>query len=472
MPDKDINIHIRGQDTEQTKRQVDEVGKSIEQLGQKTAESTGQAAEKMSLWTSMLSKAGNYLLGIFGAAALIRETTAAIREQNEAMKEHADIALEQQNKLLRLQFLGDYYKEKPQLRKEVMAYAEAGRRPFEDVANAMYDLRNLGAGFTAKQQKEILDKSIELGRTIPQTPLNKIVQAMVFYSQQTEDKDFGRVQNILKQVFAEAGGEPAETAAQLSKFLPMGRAGGLTNEQATGVWAFATSQFPESGRATAGLGEIILALQGKGDSDSKRLLRRLGISPKATFLQQLQQLSEKQLNLKQIETITGARGAPILAALLQNPEMMMKAIGGITAAGESREDLTAKSIEGLYGQDEMARLEDLSRFLDIKIKDIKAMGTKDVRRAVGKKLQDLVYRKQTDSELTIRLLKIMDWFPDIIMGMHRWENLPESEIQRLQKTELPTEPNRPITINNNYDSSYHLHPVVDENEPNRMTFSE
>ena len=44
MPDKDINIHVRAKDTAQTKQQIDSIGKSTQQLGQKTADGQKQAA--------------------------------------------------------------------------------------------------------------------------------------------------------------------------------------------------------------------------------------------------------------------------------------------------------------------------------------------------------------------------------------------------------------------------------------------
>ena len=524
MSDKDINIHVRARDTEQTKKQIGDVAGAAEQLGKKTsegqrvaAESTVQATEKMSIFGSMLNKAANYVLALYGGVKAINAVTAAIKLQSDAIKEHADIALEQQNKLLRLQFLGDYYKEKPELRKQVMAASEAARRPFEDVANAMYDLHNLGTGLTDKQQQDILDKSIELGRTMPETPLNKIVQSMVFFAKQTKEKDVGKIQNIIKQTLTEAGGEPGEAAADLSKFLPLGLSAGMTAPEAAGTWAYITSQFPEAGRATTALSGIMMALQGKGTDDSKRLLRRLGISPGTPFLQQIQQLSQQQaagkLHLKDIEELASTKEAPVLAALLQDPEAMMKTIESINTAGQSQENLTQKSIEGLYGQDEMARLEDMSRFLDISVTNLKAMDTKAVRLEVGKKLHETLLRKAGVPELAIGIEKVMDWFFSGALGktMGRWEDYSKEDIltalkeevvvgpgeipiappENLQQTKLPLDPNlpepneipanlnsktsfgdkkRPIVINNNqnYDSSINYYPTVGEFESRRF----
>lgn len=438
MSDKDINIHVRAEGTKLTKEQLDEISRALEQLGFKVSETSSQGGEKLGFFASQVGKLQNYLLGLFGGVAAIRAVTSAINEQSRAMEEHAKIALEQQNKLLRLQFLGDYYKEKPELRKEVMAYAEAGRRPFEDVTAAMYDLRNLGAGLSAKQQQDILRESLELGRTMPETPLSKIVQSMVFYIKQTKNKDIGQVQNIIKQTLTEAGGELGEAAADLSKFLPLGLSAGLTGPEAAGVWAFATSQFPEAGRATTGLSGIILALQGKGEPESQRLLRRLGISRDASFLQQLRQLSQKNLNLKQIETIASAREAPVLAALLQNPELLTKTIGAVTAAGESKEDLTAKSIEELYGADELAGLEDLSRLLDIQIQNIKAMDINAVRVAIGMKLQEKALREGGVADFMIQFVRATQRMSAGLRGklIGGWEpNLPFETVLSPQQEE-------------------------------------
>jgi hypothetical protein len=471
MPDKDINIHVRAQDTAETKRQIDQSTASVYDLwkavgtgARQGAEGTEKATEKLSFLGSLLSKVGSYALGFFGITKAIQTMTAAIRDQSDAIKEHAQIAMEQQNKLLRLQFLGDYYKEKPQLRKEVMALSEAGRRSFEDVANAMYDLRNLGGGLTATQQEDILSKSLELGRTMPETPLAKIVQSMVFYIKQTRNKDIGSVQNIIKQTLTEAGGEPGEAAADLSKFLPIGLSAGMTGPEAAGTWAYATSQFPEAGRATTALSGIIMALQGKGTDDSKRLLRRFGISPGASFLQQIQQLSQKQLTLKQIETIASVKEAPILAALLQNPEAMMKTIGGITAAGLSKEDLAAKSIEGLYGQDEMAILADISKLSDIKIENIKGLDIKATRLEAEKKLFEAAARKEKIPELLIKYINKMNDLYAAVFGITISGTVADIQ-EKFSKGE--NEPNRPVTVNNNYDSSTNYHPTVGETEANR-----
>ena len=83
MSDKDINIHVRAQDTEQTKKQIGDVGGAAEQLGKKVSEgqraageSTEKATEKFGLMGRTLetlkSQALSFISGFIGLAAVVK----------------------------------------------------------------------------------------------------------------------------------------------------------------------------------------------------------------------------------------------------------------------------------------------------------------------------------------------------------------------------------------------------------------
>jgi len=481
MPDKDINIHVRAQETRRTKTELDSVAKSAQQVGTKTAEghkvaadSIEQATQKMSGMERALGRLKSLLLGLFGGAAAIRAVTAAIRAQSEAIKEHSRIALEQQNQLLRLQFLGDFFTEKPQLRREVMELAEFGKRPFEEVANAWYNLRSKGGGLTQAQQKEIMKQALEYGRTDPGAALNTLVDMFALYAKLTGQKDANRIQNVIRQTITEAGGSTGQVAQYMPQFLPVGIAGGLTGPEAAGLWSYVTTQFAEPSIATTGLRAVFMGLQGKGTPESQRLLRRLGIRPDMTFFEKISQLAAQQkagkFSLGQAELIAQREGAATLLALLQNPEAMMKTVRSIVSAGQTDIDLTQKAITELFGQDELARMEELSRLFDIQIKNIKARNIKAVRLELGKKLHEKLMREKGISEWAIKYEKFMD---NILSGLGftfgRWEkDIPNinSESGVLE----PAEPNNTAIIIN--DNSINYHPTVGRFEPQRVTFEE
>jgi hypothetical protein len=64
MSDKDVNIHVKARDVDQTKKQIDDVGDSVENLGKKTSESqsnTGTSVEKTTEKFSIQGKILNNL---------------------------------------------------------------------------------------------------------------------------------------------------------------------------------------------------------------------------------------------------------------------------------------------------------------------------------------------------------------------------------------------------------------------------
>lgn len=558
MADKDINIHVKAQDTEQTKTKVDGVGASVDQLGEKvkktkqqtetasqkqqefneklrqskeeadkasksqedfgkkTKESQDEAGgtvdnttKKIGILGQQLNSLKNYFLAAFGFTALINAGTRAIEAQSRAMKEHADISFQMQNNLLRLQFLGDFYKEKPELRKQVMEFAEFGRRPFEEVANAWYNLRSKsGTSLSPQMQEQIMKEALEYGLTDPAAPLDTLVDMFSLYAKQTKDPNANRIQNVIRETITQAGGSTAQTAQYMPQFLPIGMSGGLSGPEAAGIWAYITTQFAEPSIATTGLRSVFMALEGKGTPQSQQLLKKLGVKSDMNFFDKIQQLSKKQaegkLDLSGAETIAQKEGAPALLLLLQNTEAMMKTVEAIMNAYQSDQDLTRNAIQELYGADELARLEDMSRFLDVFIRNVKSTDMKAVRVELGKKVQEAVLRKSGTGEIAIGITKFVDWITSGLFGttLGGWTNLTDDEIYSLlnvyqeeqskgtlnkqvmpsylepQPWEKPFAPAQsmpaqsPVIINNNTDNSLNIYPSIGEFEKNRSDFNE
>ena len=383
---KDINIHVKAKDTDRTRQQLDDVGRSAKDVGTKVAEGgkkgaagmdklSGSAASAQGKFSNFTKKLASWAAGMVGITAIIAGVTRAIRAQIEAMKEHARIASEQQKRLVELQFLGEFFKERPELHKEVAAYAEYGRRPFIEVAEAWYNLRSKGAGITEAQQGAIMREALELGRTAPSAPLTTLVDMFSLYAKQTGVKDARVIQNILQQTITEAGGGMGDVAKYMPQFLPIGLKAGMTGAQVAGLWAYATTQFAEPSTTTAGLRNVVLSLQGRGTPESQKMLAGLGVTPQMGFFDKINALSAMQrrggFSLAQAETLVGKESAAVLLSLLTAPDVMAGTIGRVEAAGAGRRDITSEMINALMSKDELARLEEKGRGLDVIIENIK-----------------------------------------------------------------------------------------------------
>jgi len=383
---KDINIHIKTPGAQQAKQQLDDIGRSSQKVGDKTSRGARKGAEGMDRLSSSATKTEgrfskltssltSWVLKLAGIAAAIRAVTFAIRAQSEAIKEHAQIASEQQKKLLELQYLGEFFKERPELRKEVAAYAEFGRRPFEEVAQAWYNLRSKAARLTPQQRESILKESLELGRMYPSAPLSTLVDMFSLYVKQTGARDINRVQNVLLQTITEAGGGMADVAKYMPQFLPIGMAGGLTGPQAAGLWAYVTTQLAEPSIATTGLKATFLGLQGRGTPEAQKIMQQLGISSDMDFFEKLRILSTQQqagrFGLAEAERFAGREGAAVLLSILKDRPAMMQTIANVVGVTRGGRDITKGMIQQLMGRDEIARLEENIRLFDIAIQNIK-----------------------------------------------------------------------------------------------------
>lgn len=368
MPDKDINIHVRAKQTEEAKRKIDGVASSTKKIGNEA----GQSGSKLGKMTTSILK---WTASLVGIAAVIRGITAAIRINKEAMIEHGDVAEQQQKRLLRLQHLGGFFKENPELRKEVAAYAELGGRPFEEVADAWYNLRSKSGALGSSQQRRILTEALELGRTDPFMPLDVLVDMFSLYAKKTGQVDANRIQNVLQQTITEAGGGGADVAAYMPRFLPIGMAGGLSGPEAAGLWSYATTQTADPATATTGLKALFLGLQGKGTPESQKILSGLGIGKDTGFFEKMQRVSgafsSGRFTLGQAEQLAGREGADVLLSLLSNPQAMAQAVGRVASADRGDIDIVQANIEQLIGSDERARLEEKIRTGRIAIQNSK-----------------------------------------------------------------------------------------------------
>jgi len=441
MADKNINIHIKAKGADQTQRQLKDTAAATDQMGNKTAQAgrrgksgmddlrqgtaaAGEQAKKSTgLFANMLGKLGAMAGGVVG----IHLVTDAIRAQTAAMKENVQAARDQQNALLRLQFLGDYYKENPNLRKEVAADAEYGRRPFEEVADARYNLRSKNAGMSEPQQRAMFQEVLEMGRTDPSMPLNTLSDMFSLYTKKSGEMDFNRAQNVLQKTIEEAGGTGEDVANYMPRFLPIGMAGGLSAPEASGLWAYATTQTGDSSVATTGLKALFLGLEGKGTPESAKMLNELGVDPNADFFTKIDRLAAAKkkgtFGLGQAEQVAGREGADILLSILDDPEGLSRTIQSVKSANRSDVDLTRNKIEGLFGTDPVARKEEELRQLEIRIKNRRADDTDSLLTEELIKEQELVSRGRSDSEIQILKdrwsLEGMRWVgfsPDQIKG--------------------------------------------------------
>lgn len=387
--DHDINLHIRARGVEETEKGIRDVRDGLEDYGD-TAAQSGQKAGQASGENERLSgsfdktgvsiddtvtKLGAYAAGLLTVSAAIGAIKEAINAQIEAMKESAEIAEEHQRSLLALQYLGDYFKENKDLRKQVAAAAEFGVRPVPEVAEAWYNLRSKAANLTESQRMDILIESLEMGRTDPAVPLNTLVDMSSLYAKLSGQMDANRVQNVLQQTITEAGGSGDDVAKYMPQFLPVGMSGGLTPAQAAGLWAYVTTQVSEPSIATTGLKNVFLGLMGKGTPESQELMAAMGLSEDMHFTDKIGALSQRyqagQFGLSEAQTLAGEEGASALLAMLKNSQDMQATIQRVEAADRGDIDLTRSKIEGLMGSDEIARLEEDNRRIRVMIENEK-----------------------------------------------------------------------------------------------------
>jgi len=327
MADKDINIHVNAK-ADAARQKLDQVADSTKKVGSAGREgSRGMEQLNASATKSegLFSKLTGKLAGMVAGVASIQAVTRAIQAQTRAMEENAAAATKQQNALVRLQFLGDYYKERPDLRKEVAAMAEFGRRPFEDVASAMYNLRSKNAAMSESQRMGIMTEALEMGRTDPSLPLDTLVDMFSLYGKQSGVTDANRIQNVLQQTITEAGGSGADVASYMPRFLPVGMAGGPSAAPAARPGAYGTTQESEASVATTGLRAIMMGLQGKGTPEGAKLLEKMGVTQDMGFFAKIDLLSRQNIDLGTAEQLFQREGA---AMALENAALQASIEGG------------------------------------------------------------------------------------------------------------------------------------------------
>jgi len=475
---KEVNIHVKTPGAETSKQKLDELaaagrdfGEDVNQAGTKVQSGAKKGAEGIGGLSQETGKAQSgfekfgasitlWAAKIFGIAAVIRGITTAIKSQTEAMKEHADLANEQQRSLVRLQYLGQFFKEKPELRKEVEAYAEYGRRPFVEVVEAWYNLRSKGAGLSEAQRRGIMQEALEMGRTDPDTELDTLVDMFSLYAKKTGQADINRIQNVLLQTITEAGGSTGDVSRYMPQFLPFGLAGGLTPAQTAGLWSYATTQTADAAVATTGLKAMFLGLQGKGTPEGQELLKQFGVMPQMGFFEKIDLLSQQYqggaLGLGVAEQLAGREGAGILLDLLRSPGAAIQTISNVEQVDTGKIDLTRDMITELTGQDRRAFLEEETRRLDIALENLKGGKLKPMEMQKYLKEFELEARKANEPEIIIKLAKAARWAlgavgfsPETIAS----RDVYPSEYRDRARDEGSTVP----TVNNinNFNNEYH-----------------
>jgi len=414
---KDVNIHIKTPGADESKRKLDGVGEAAQKVGESVKRGGDRGADgmdKLGRATSsaqgrfgkFVSSMASWVAGIASIAAAIAAVTKVVRINKQALEEHGNVAVQQQQKLLSLQFLNSFFKERPELRKDVEAYSEFGRRPFEEVAEAWYNLRSKSGGLSQKQQGSIMTEALEMGRTTPETPLATLIDMISLYAKKTGQRDANRIQNVLQQTITEAGGTGGDVARYMPRFLPVGMAGGLSGAETAGLWAYATTQTSDPSVATTGLQAVFMGLQGKGSSESQKMLRQYGIKADMDFFQKIDRLSKLrstgQFGLAEAEQLAGREGAAVMLSMLQNPEAMMQTVENVVAADRGDMDLTGSMIEELMAQDPTARAEEDIRRDDVAIQNLKGGSRKALAWRAHLRRMELQMRTQGKSEANIR----------------------------------------------------------------------
>lgn len=465
--ERDYNIHVKTPGIEQSRAQLEQLKDTVQGLTNKVDEGNKKQADGYTnaeaKGASFFGKLTGWAMSYLGISTAINAVTKAIEANSRAMEENARIIESQQQSLLRLQFLGDYYKERPELRKEVAAYAEMGRRQPEEVADAMYSLRSKASKLTETQQRDILVQALETGRTDPAMPLNTLIDMYTLYSKLTGATDANRTQNVLQRTIEQAGGTGADVANYMPQFLPLGLSGGLTGAESAGLWAYATTQTASPAIATTGLRATFMGLQGKGSPEGQKLLTKLGIDPAMPFRQKIQILAKQyasgQLSLADAEQIAGREGASIMLSLAQNPAAMEATIGSVVAADTGNMDITRDMITGLMGTDEIARMEENIRLLNVSEKNLKAQ---DVDSLKSKQLRDAMKYALRKKGAPEWFISYSDWLSGNIAGtgvnydtfasMYGVNNESLSTLQQAgelpKEMILPQDPNNSTVINN------------------------
>jgi hypothetical protein len=385
--DREYNIHVVAKEVEKTRQNLDTLAVAVNNLTDKIDASNKKQADGYTKaeakGESLFGKLAKWAMGYVGVQTAISAVTKAIEINSRAMEENAAIIERQQQSLLRLQFLGDYYKERPELRKEVAGYAEMGRRSPEEVAGAMYNLRSKAGKLSETQQRDILTQALETGRTDPSMPLDTLVDMYSLYSKLTGATDANRTQNVLQRTIEQAGGTGADVANYMPQFLPIGLSGGLSGAESAGLWAYATTQTASPAIATTGLRATFMGLQGKGSPEGQKRLAELGIDPAMPFRTKIQILAKHyaagKLSLADAEQIAGREGASIMLSLAQNPAAMEATIGSVVAADTGSMDITKDMITGLMGSDDVAKTEENNRLLKVATENQKAQDVEAVK---------------------------------------------------------------------------------------------
>ncbi|MGH2271394.1 phage tail tape measure protein [Anaerohalosphaeraceae bacterium U12dextr] len=466
MPN-DINIPVNLPGAKEAETDLQKLTAAIKELTEQTKKSAqANAAMDASSESSkaktdgLIASIAKWTMSLLGIQKIINEVTRAIQLQSQAMEENARIAESQQNSILRLQLMGDYYTQRPELRAEVQALAEFGRRPFEEVAGAYYNLRSNAGNLTNAQQSAIMREALQMGRTDPSFPLDTLINMFTLYAKQTGSTDMNRVQNVLAKTIEAAGGTGADVANYMPQFLPIGMSGGLSGAEAAGLWSYVTTQTASPAIATTGLRATFLGLQGKGTPESAKLLAKYGVTEGMSFQQKIQTLADAYqsgtLDLAAAERIAGREGASIMLSMLRNPAAMMSTMSAVTAADRSDIDLTGQSIQGLMDKDETARREENIRLLNIQLANQRANDPEALRLIELKLKSELAARQSGASEYGIwAQKKALDLLTNIPFGS---VELAES-IQRIgNKAGYPTEVVQNI-INNNNNVNYYRAPA-------------
>jgi hypothetical protein len=457
---------------EEARRELDKLseahekyGIGVEQTNEQVKESSEQAAEgtaKQSEGMGQLAlQAAKYVAGMIAAKKIVQEVTQAINEQSEAMKANAEVANRQQNSLLRLQFLGDFFEKHPNARAEVAAISEQARRPFEEVAGAWYNLSSKAGEMTEAQQKGILREAAETARQDPSVPMDTIIDMFAAYVKETRETDINRVQNVLFQTIEDAGGEAADTATFMPRFMGIGMKGGLSAPESAGLWAWATTREADPSVATTGIRGVMMSLQGDITPEGKRAMKKIGLRPGMTFDEQLDALAlasaSGKLTLPVAQQIAGERGANMLMMLAGDTANARRIMGNVADVNRPDIDLTREKIETVFGRDEIARMEENQRLLDNAIENLRGSDTRSMGVAEKRKALEYGLRKQETPEWAVQtVLKIYDVTSALGKDWQLREDLQDRGL--LPEEYIPPQGGPTTIINNNANTNINERP--------------
>ena len=313
--------------------------------GQKQVGDSGeQAGKQQGQFEQGLNNVRNVMLGMVGAGgamALITEAFDALQQRvaaaNDELQRNASLAREVVDASIVARFLGN----RPEDIARSETAAAAVGRDAQEGSQALARIASARPGLSTEAQFELLQRSLELSRQDPTSPLASFVSP--FLAVQNAEPDPIAASNILFESIQQADvTDPNAIAPLFARFLPVGALPnvGLTPAESGGLIAGATASGLEPSEAITALTQVALLLQGEGSPEGRKILDRLGIRG-ADLLETLPALSQAvqsgEIDGTGLEQIFGAESVRLGAKLIQPAtlETVQERVAKVVARSQS-----------------------------------------------------------------------------------------------------------------------------------------